>query len=100
MLYAPDFWHMRCSQDVVAKPIRILLVSAWLICLGVGVVILARYERTSGRVGGTPEQWPGHAAFSLHPWRSTLVMFAHPHCPCTRASIDELNRLLVKCEKR
>jgi hypothetical protein len=24
-------------------------------------------------------------------------MFAHPHCPCTRASIGELNRLLTLC---
>lgn len=25
-------------------------------------------------------------------------MFAHPHCPCTRASIGELNRLLTRCQ--
>lgn len=24
-------------------------------------------------------------------------MFAHPQCPCTRASIEELNRLLAQC---
>src|SRR5207248_10565652 len=28
----------------------------------------------------------------------TLVMFAHPRCPCTRASIEELNRLLARCQ--
>jgi hypothetical protein len=25
-------------------------------------------------------------------------MFAHPHCPCSRSSIGELNRLLTRCE--
>jgi len=25
-------------------------------------------------------------------------MFAHPRCPCTRASISEMNRLLARCE--
>jgi len=25
-------------------------------------------------------------------------MFAHPHCPCTQASIGELNRLLTRCQ--
>ena len=25
-------------------------------------------------------------------------MFAHPHCPCTEASVGELNRLLVRCQ--
>src|SRR5207245_290942 len=27
--------------------------------------------------------------------RYTLLMFAHPKCPCTRASIDGLNRLMA-----
>jgi hypothetical protein len=26
----------------------------------------------------------------------TLIMFAHPQCPCSRASIEELNRLLAR----
>ena len=25
-------------------------------------------------------------------------MFAHPHCPCSSASVGELNRLLTRCE--
>ena len=28
--------------------------------------------------------------------RHTMIMFVHPQCPCTRASIEELNRLLAK----
>jgi hypothetical protein len=27
----------------------------------------------------------------------TLVLFAHPQCPCTRATLEELNRLLAQC---
>ncbi len=30
----------------------------------------------------------------------TLLMFVHPQCPCTRASIEELNRLLARTEAR
>jgi hypothetical protein len=26
-----------------------------------------------------------------------MVMFLHPYCPCSRASLEELNRLLVQC---
>jgi hypothetical protein len=29
--------------------------------------------------------------------RKTLVMFAHPQCPCTRASIGELALLMARC---
>jgi hypothetical protein len=29
-----------------------------------------------------------------------LIMFAHPECPCTRASLEELNQLLAHCQGR
>jgi hypothetical protein len=31
---------------------------------------------------------------------ATLVMFAHPKCPCTRASMEELARAMAQCEGR
>ncbi|MGH9361550.1 MAG: RedB protein, partial [Thermoanaerobaculia bacterium] len=34
------------------------------------------------------------------PGRSTLLMFAHPHCPCTRASVAELARLMPRLGDR
>ncbi|HRE89242.1 MAG TPA: RedB protein, partial [Myxococcota bacterium] len=38
--------------------------------------------------------WPSTASFSPSPGRLTLVMFAHPRCPCTRASMSELDRIM------
>ena len=32
--------------------------------------------------------------------RDTLIMFVHPQCPCTRASLEELNRLLARSQGR
>jgi len=31
---------------------------------------------------------------------STLVMLAHPHCPCTKASIGELAAIMAHCQGR
>jgi hypothetical protein len=31
--------------------------------------------------------------------RSTLLLFAHPHCPCTRASLVELRRIMSQGEE-
>jgi hypothetical protein len=58
------------------------------------------YERAAGSTGQTPPHWPADTGLSLDANRATLVMFAHPKCPCTRASVGELNRLLAQCPGR
>ena len=30
----------------------------------------------------------------------TLLMFLHPECPCSHASVEELNRLMAQCKGR
>ena len=55
------------------------------------------YENSNGPVGMTRQQWPAQNQIPLSPKEDTLVMFAHPQCPCTRASMDELNRIMAQC---
>jgi hypothetical protein len=79
---------------------RLALCFAWLIAVGAGIAALSNYDQTPGHAGGTPQHWPARASIPLDGTRPTLVMFAHPQCPCTAASIGELNRLLARCEGR
>jgi len=60
---------------------------------------MLNYEGAAGRAAGTPEHWPEAASVALDPHRPTLIMFAHPRCPCTRASVEQLNRLLARCSQ-
>jgi len=62
-----------------------------------GFRVLLNYQSTSGASGSPPRQLPVGAAFALDGNRDTLIMFVHPKCPCTRASVEELNRLLARC---
>lgn len=39
--------------------------------------------------------WPANSRLPVHPGRQTLVVFLHPKCPCSRATIAELKRLLT-----
>lgn len=39
--------------------------------------------------------WPTGTRLTLDAERPTLVVFLHPRCPCTRASIRELERVLT-----
>src|SRR5262245_20428433 len=52
--------------------------------------LLWRYKATPGAAADAPPSWPGESAIARTPGRPTLVMLAHPQCPCTRASLDEL----------
>src|SRR5882672_12720150 len=62
--------------------------------------MILNYQNVSGSIGIAPEHWPAEAQITLDSKHDTLVMFAHPQCPCTRASMEELNRLLAQSEGR
>ena len=53
------------------------------------------HDFAKGATGNSPNNWPteSHIPHSDHGF--TLVMFAHPRCPCTRASLEELTKLLA-----
>jgi hypothetical protein len=78
--------------------IRIALSTAWLLAAAGGFFALANHQSSEGTKGATPQQFPTHSRLMLDPMRDTLIMFAHPRCPCTRASIEELNHLLARSE--
>jgi hypothetical protein len=44
--------------------------------------------------------FPRSSAVRLVSDKLTLVLFAHPHCPCTRASLHELDGLLAETQNR
>ena len=79
-------------------PTRIALCAVWLLGAVAGAWALSNYENAPGAAGQTPPQWPAGARISRQQGRPVLLMFAHPQCPCTRASVAELNRLLTHCE--
>jgi hypothetical protein len=81
-------------------PLLLFVCAFWLLMAAAGLVVLTGYEQKPGAIGETPSHWPSEAGISLDSSRPTLLLFAHPKCPCTRASIEELNRLLTQCRDR
>jgi hypothetical protein len=74
----------------------IFAVIVWLAAIGFGMAWLVDYEFTAGVSSLPPRQWPEESAIEVDPRLPTLVLIAHPHCPCTRASLSELERLLAR----
>jgi hypothetical protein len=71
----------------------------WLLMIGTGTGFLWNYEGIPG-VAAAPGSWPAGSLIPRATDRATLVMLVHPHCPCTRASIGELSRLMTQAQGR
>jgi len=80
----------------------ILFLSAisWLSLVSIGLWFLWGYENTPGVIAESPKQWPAESRIQLSSDHATLVMLAHPHCPCTRASIGELASIMAHSQGR
>jgi hypothetical protein len=75
-------------------------VGTWLLAVVTAMGLLANYSNSPGSVGTPPDRWPADSRISPDVSRPTLVMFAHPRCPCTRASLCELEVLMSRCQGR
>ncbi len=82
---------------MVWRPIAIL-IAAWSVCAGFGLAKMLTYELTPAPGASAPPQWPRAAAISRDRSTPTLVLFLHPRCPCSRATLGELERLIATCD--
>jgi hypothetical protein len=69
----------------------------WIVSLGVGEVFMARFQSRPGPVGEVAACWPSDTAIARRSGRPTLVVFLHPYCPCSRATLIELERVTTRC---
>lgn len=76
-----------------------VLALTWVVALSYGMKVLLKYETTPGTSGASAPKWPEASAISRPPNKPMLLMVAHPHCPCTRASIAELAQLMARAPK-
>jgi hypothetical protein len=74
---------------------------AWAAALGTGFTYLAQYKSTAAPVAeGIPARWPAASEVVRNTDGPTLVLFAHPRCPCTHATVSEMARLLARLPGR
>ena len=76
---------------------RIVLTIVWGTVILAGFVALARYSVTAGARGDVPDQWPDDGLSRAAPWE--LVVFLHPRCPCSLATVRQLARLEPQASK-
>jgi hypothetical protein len=68
-------------------------VLLWLALIGAGMGLLWAHTLTPGQKAEAPGDWPAGSGLRPSADRATLLMWCHPHCPCTRASLEQLGEL-------
>ena len=78
--------------------VTVLLGIVWTAGIAFGLRILFAYETKPGTMGAVPTEWPATSQIERLTDRPTLIMLAHPRCPCTRASMAELAQLMARVQ--
>lgn len=80
--------------------IIILAISIWLGLIVWANKILLEYDNQVYETNNHPQTWPAKTKITFSLRQPSLLMFVHPRCPCTRASLEELNRLVTNFPNR
>lgn len=65
----------------------------WGACVLTGFAVLGAEQFTPASVGMLATTFPRDSKLALASDKPTLVLFLHPHCPCSRATLTELEKL-------
>lgn len=76
------------------------VVLLWLLVVGTGMGKLWAFAQTPGPSAHASPLWPTASRLIRDPQRPTLLVFAHPQCACSRATMGELALLLTHAQNR
>jgi hypothetical protein len=74
----------------------IALVGGWLVVVSTGMAVITHYGTAPGVPARAAAAWPDGSSLVRAADRPTLVLLIHPLCPCSRATIAELARLMTR----
>jgi non-ribosomal peptide synthetase component F len=72
------------------RGVLVAVAALWSLGIGIGGWEMYRYVTTSGETAAAPASWPAASRIPVADSGATVVMFVHPECPCSRASLAEL----------
>lgn len=82
------------------KTLTALLVCGWLAATSWGMWRLAGYSFAPGAQGAAPESWPAGSTLARDSARPTVVIAVHPECPCSEATMEELDSIAAQSAGR
>jgi hypothetical protein len=77
-----------------------IAIALWGIGIAVGLRAMLNFELSPANTEPVSTQWPVGSQVSRDAERPILLLFLHPRCPCSRATLAELEKLLAACPGR
>jgi hypothetical protein len=77
-----------------------VFAGVWVVAVAYGQRALLNYDFAAAPLANAPAQWPAQSPLPRSSGLPTIVMVAHPHCPCTRATIEELAIIMARLHNR
>ncbi len=86
---------MRVRRSILSTLFLAGSGAVWLLTVGSGLMILYDYSNSPSEIRSYIKYWPVQSSIPFEKGWANLVMTAHPHCACTRASLSELARIMT-----
>jgi hypothetical protein len=82
------------------QAVIVAAMAVWIPAVAFGIDVLWKYSTTPGHAGAPPLDWPAGAPIDRTTGRANLVMFAHPQCECSRATVGELAIIMAHAQAK
>ena len=82
------------NRRIVVTGVLAFAALIWTATVGAMYQTIRRFETTPGREARALSSWPTKSRITPAHDRWTLVMLIHPRCGCSRASLQELERII------
>jgi hypothetical protein len=79
----------------VRRSLWVAATLLWVAAVGTGLEILWSYENAPGPRAAAPTAFPLDTRLERPHDRAVLIVALHPQCPCSRATVAELARLVA-----
>ena len=83
----------------MAKDRSLQAMWVWVCLVLTGSVALVHYGSRPGEIGPVPSAWPDSSTLTHPHAGDRLLLFLHPQCPCSRATLRQLQTALVYAPK-
>jgi hypothetical protein len=73
-------------------------ITVWLSICAFLTIQLIEFGTRPGQKAQIGGEFPADSKIKLAPGKFTVVAFLHPQCPCSKASVGELEELMGRCD--
>ena len=85
--------NLNCIRHDSLSWVQAILFLGWVGLLALGMVMLAQYSNKPGALDNTVLKFPRNTNIQLSANKSTMLVFLHPYCSCSLATLENLERL-------